>query len=256
MGLGLALTNCMHLLSAVASETGRRSNNEDAYVHRPDLGLYCVADGLGGYAGGEVASAITAQAFVDFVEATRRDRECTWPRRQLEQLSYSENLLLNAAELAHRTIVTRRTPRLSHMGSTIIAVLIDGAQLTVAHVGDSRLYRLRHGRCEALTLDHSVFAELHAAGLANSTRAEFAFKNHITRALGLEGPHHADVATHTIAPGDTYLLCSDGVYDPLTDEALATMLQGPHAAICRQLIDQAYALGSSDNMTALVLRAE
>ena len=117
------------------------------------------------------------------------------------------------------------------------------------------MYRLRAGVVTALTRDHSVWAELEAAGLAGD-RANFAWKNQITRALGLEGHCTPDVATFEVQAGDVYLLCSDGLYDPLEAPRLREALDLEPEAACRDLVTAAFEAGSHDNITGVVVRCE
>ena len=245
----------MNMLSFGLSHVGRRSNNEDALLDSRALGLYAVADGLGGYEGGEVASRLTVSVLESFVEANQRDPQGTWPIRAIKSRTFEENLLAAASVAAHREIAARRTGTLAQMGSTVVAALLRDAKLTVMHCGDSRLYRLREGVVTSLTRDHSVWAEMEAAGLAGE-RAGFAWKNQITRALGLDGHSNPDVATFEVKRGDVYLLCSDGLYDPLEAPRLREGLcLGPEDA-CRDLVAAAFEAGSHDNITGVVVRCE
>ncbi|MBL8954807.1 MAG: serine/threonine-protein phosphatase, partial [Myxococcaceae bacterium] len=120
---------------------------------------------------------------------------------------------------------------------------------TLAHVGDSRIYRLRRGALTQLTRDHSLWAELEAAGMKPGERFGFAHKNVITRALGLAGAHRADLVTVELEAGDRLLLCSDGLHDPLDEAALRRLMTGD----CEGLVKAAYDAGSSDNITAVLL---
>jgi serine/threonine protein phosphatase PrpC len=239
--------------SAGLTLTGRRSNNEDALLERAELGLFVVADGLGGYEGGEVASRLTTSTLGEFIEENRRDPQGTWPVREVKTRTFEENLLTAAAVAAHREILSRKEGALSRMGSTVVAALFHGKQVTVLHCGDSRLYRLRDGVVVPLTRDHSLWAEMEAAGMAGN-RADFAYKNQITRALGLDGHATCDVATHAVEPGDVYLLCSDGLYDPLDAARLRAGLTLSPRQACDDLSRAAYEAGSADNITAVVVR--
>lgn len=245
----------MNTLSFGLTHVGRRSNNEDALLDARRLGLFAVADGLGGYEGGEIASKLTVSVLESFVEANARDPQGTWPIRELKSRTFEENLLAAASAAAHREISSRRTGNLSQMGSTVVAALLRGDKLTVMHCGDSRIYRLREGVVTALTRDHSVWAEMEAAGLAGD-RAGFAWKNQITRALGLDGHCTADVATFEVKRGDVYLLCSDGLYDPLESPRLEAGLRLAPEDACRDLVAAAFEAGSHDNITGVVVRCE
>lgn len=243
----------MNTLSAGITLTGRRSNNEDAMLDAPALGLFAVADGLGGYEGGEVASKLTTATLAEFIEANRRDPQGTWPIKEQRARPYEENLLAAAAVAAHREILAQKTGKLSQMGSTVVAALLSGDRLTAMHCGDSRLYRLRDGAVTALTRDHSLWAELEAAGIAGP-RAEFMYKNQITRALGLGDGPLADVQTFAVQPDDVYLLCSDGLYDPLDEARLKAGLSLAPSEACDDLSRAAFEAGSADNITAVVFR--
>lgn len=239
---------------ASLSITGRRSNNEDNLCVDEGLRLYAVADGLGGYDAGEVASALAVEALRQFVARARADPEGTWPGRGTRSRTLSENLLAMGALEAHRAIAEKKEGTGSQMGSTIAIALVEGTTLTVAHVGDSRVYRLREGVLEPLTVDHSMYAQLKASGADVPPRHLFQFKNQITRALGLPADHLADTGVFEVRPGDRLLLCTDGLYDPFTDEALEALVPGADAtAACRRLVDAAFAAGSHDNITAIVV---
>lgn len=239
----------MHLVSEGLSLQGRRSNNEDAWLEAPELGLYVVADGLGGYEGGEVASRLVTSELREFVQYADRDPQGTWPVKSRPSRTFEENLLFAAGVAAHREVLARKTGRLAQMGSTVVSALIRRGVMTVMHCGDSRLYRSRHGRTELLTRDHSLWAEMQAAGLA-SERSAFAYKNQITRALGLDGHAECDVASFDVQPGDVVLLCSDGLYDPFDETRLEPLLHGD----VDTLVQRAFDLGSSDNITGLLVR--
>lgn len=246
----------MELISAGTSHVGRRDNNEDALCVAPELGLFAVSDGMGGYEGGEVASALTVEAVRGFVEHTQRDPEGTWPCKEDRRRTFLENVLTAAALAAHQAVAQRREGRLGQMGATLAALLFDGRRLAVGHVGDSRVYRLRGGVLEALTRDHSAYEELRAAGLFEGPRSAFAFRNQITRALGLEGSHRADTTSHELQAGDVFLLCSDGLSEPVGEAQLAALLADESVErACARLVQAAYDAGGTDNITAVVLRA-
>lgn len=244
----------MRIESAGLTHTGRRSQNEDAYCVRPELGLFVVADGLGGHEGGEVASRCVVDAFTEFGARLAHDAEATWPHRPDRRFSPEENLLAACTALAQRAVLSRRVGPLREMGSTVVAMALGRRGAAVAHVGDSRLYRLRGGQLEALTRDHSVTEEMRAAGMDPPPRGQSAFGHIITRALGT---NRADPTVQALEsrPGDVYLLCSDGLYEPLGPEGIAARLSlGSSSEACEALISGAYEAGSRDNITAVVLR--
>jgi protein phosphatase len=141
------------------------------------------------------------------------------------------------------------------MGSTVAALVVDGPQVIIAHVGDSRVYRLRGGELEALTRDHSLYFDLLQSGYQLPPLEEFSHKNVITRAIGLRPGMRPPLRTERLASGDTYLLCTDGLLDGVPDSTLAKLLALRTAEEAAQaLVDAAYAEGSRDNITVVVLK--
>ncbi|MBN1209479.1 MAG: serine/threonine-protein phosphatase [Myxococcaceae bacterium] len=244
----------MRVESAGQTHVGRRAHNEDSYCVRPDLGLFVVADGLGGQAGGEVASRCVVDAFTEFGERMKKEGEAAWPHPPKPERTREENLLLACTEQAQRELLNQRVGYLRDMGSTVVAVAVGEKGGAVAHVGDSRLYRLRGGQLEALTQDHSVTEELRAAGMSPPPRGQSAFGHIITRALGTERSEPT-VNPLELRVGDVYLLCSDGLYEPLTPEQLAeAMALADLNRVCESLITGAYEAGGRDNITAVAFR--
>lgn len=253
----------MQLDAFALSIAGRRTNNEDAVCARPELGLFVVADGLGGYEGGEIASSITVDTIADLIRRTASDADVTWPYAIDRGRSVHENEVIVATRLAHDRIVARRSGIHDQMGSTVALVRFLAATGTVAdrvvigHVGDSRVYRLRDGALAQLTADHSLANQMIAAGMVID--AGFPYRHIITRALGL-GAADPDVRSATVTTGDVYLVCSDGLYEPLEPAQIAAGLDpAAHgrsvADTCRQLVAAAYEAGSRDNISAVVVRA-
>jgi PPM family protein phosphatase len=238
----------MNVTATASSLVGRRSNNEDDYLVSPDLHLYAVADGVGGYAGGEIASRLTVEQLEAFVARNRRDAAGTWPCKEDKKLSFAENLLRAAVCQAHQAIAAQRKGKNDQMGSTVVAVLVDGPRAVLAHVGDSRIYRLRGTTLVQLTRDHSLWAEMQEHGMDPGARYGFAHKNIITRALGME-QSRPDLQTIDLEPGDRLLLCSDGFHDPLDESAIIRLMAGD----CDALVRAAYEAGSSDNITAVLI---
>jgi serine/threonine protein phosphatase PrpC len=237
-----------------SSVVGRRSNNEDQFCAAPELGLFVVAAGMGGYEGGEIASRLAVDEVRQFVARNQRDPSGTWPCKEDKKKAYAENLLHAASLAAHAQIVGHRTERLRQMGSTLVTLMLEEGRATCAHVGDSRLYRLRGEVLQQVTRDHSFWAELEAAGGTEVARKDFGWKNQITRALGVD-QHKADTATLEVQPGEVWLLCSDGLYDPLEPAQIREALALPTAKeACEEVIRRAFDAGSSDNITAVVIR--
>ncbi|NRD57285.1 PP2C family protein-serine/threonine phosphatase, partial [Corallococcus exiguus] len=205
--------------------------------------------------GGEVASQCVVDTFAGFSDRLDRDRDGTWPDAVDPARSREENYLAACTALAQRTLRVRRVGKLKEMASTVVALAVGERSAAVAHVGDSRLYRLREGQLESLTRDHSLIEELRAAGREPPGNPAN-LRHLITRALGTENAEPTVQWLET-QPGDVFLLCSDGLYEPLGPEVLKEQLHAPSAqAACDALVTAAYEAGGRDNITAVVLRVE
>ena len=222
--------------SAAATDVGRaRTNNEDAFVERPEAGLWAVADGMGGHRHGEVASRMVCDALTDFqIDGTLEDAVAAASRRLLEVNDY----LLGSAD---SDFVTDRS------GSTVVALLLRGNRLAVLWAGDSRVYRCRGGRLEQLSRDHSVAA---IPGLGASESSV------ITRAVGVQGDLTLDVYRDEVQPGDRFLLCSDGLTRVVKDAQICTLIETADVrAAVDGLIKATLDGGAPDNVTVLVAEA-
>jgi serine/threonine protein phosphatase PrpC len=229
---------------AFRSDTGRQRNaNEDSYFVRAPI--FVVADGMGGAQAGEVASKAAADAFdVDLPEGP--------PERVLRET------ILRANRTIHE--LARADPSRAGMGTTLTAAIVDagGEEVAIGHVGDSRAYRLRAGKLEQLTRDHSLVEEMRRKGQLTEAQAEdHPQRSIITRALGPEPEVEPDIQTVAAAPGDVFLICSDGLTTMLGEEQIAKLLRGDSlSAAVRALVDEANRAGGRDNITALAFRLE
>lgn len=256
----------MRFESCAITNTGRRDNNEDSHLHEPNLGVFGVADGMGGYAGGEIASQLVVETMEAMYRRFRDDPEATFPSRFDPRKSFDENQLIVSIRLAHSAICAHRVGPLADMGSTVVALALrpGGHEAVIGHVGDSRIYRLRHGQLEQLTCDHSLLEDLRRAGGAQQmqSKRDCPFANVITRAVGLDHHNEPDVTTVEVKRGDVYLLCSDGLSDPLSEPRMAEILgtasekPGGLQLATEQLVKAAYDAGSKDNITAVTLRVQ
>jgi serine/threonine protein phosphatase PrpC len=248
----------MRVAWAVESHPGlRRPHNEDSYGARPDLGLFVVADGMGGHAAGEVASRAAVEAIERFVAETAVDA-ATAPGPTTSPRAGDADRLRAAFRVANRhlsALVAERA-ELRGMATTAAAVLIARARATVAHVGDSRLYLFRRGTLECVTRDHSWVEEQVRAGTLSATAARaHPWRHIVTRALTGGDDPEVDVVERALEPGDRLLLCSDGLSSVLSDARLAELIgaTGALAELCARLVGEADAAGASDDVTALVI---
>ncbi|HWI96798.1 MAG TPA: Stp1/IreP family PP2C-type Ser/Thr phosphatase [Solirubrobacterales bacterium] len=230
---------------AFRTDTGRQRNaNEDSFFVRAPI--FVVADGMGGAQAGEVASKAAADAFdVDLPEGT------------------PEQVLRETILAANRTIhqLARADPSRAGMGTTLTAAIVDavGEEVAIGHVGDSRAYRLRAGKLEQLTRDHSLVEEMRRKGQITDAQAQdHPQRSIITRALGPEPEVEPDVQTVPAVAGDVFLICSDGLTTMLGEEQIAKLLAGASSmgAAVRALVDEANRAGGRDNITALAFRLE
>src|SRR5215207_6522016 len=249
---------------AVSSDPGlRRSSNEDSYCTRPDLGLYVVADGMGGHVAGEVASRVAVETIQTFIaETAGADKNRTWPFPFEPQISLEANRLKAAFRLANRQIANAMADSadLRGMATTASAVLAGDDSACVGHVGDSRVYALRSGTLAQVTDDHSWVEEQVRAGTMTATAArQHPWRNVVTRALSGGGDPEVDTVELTPQPGERYLLCSDGLSGVVAHDAIARILgedEGGLDGICARLIAAANEAGGPDNITVLVLEVD
>ncbi|RKT83863.1 protein phosphatase [Saccharopolyspora antimicrobica] len=229
------------LVAGAATHQGGRRNNQDAVVVGD--GLFGLADGVGGLSSGEVASRLALDALnADF--ATDR----------------SSAGLLHACQQANRAVLRRADREAVTMGTTLVAVaMTTDAGVVAAHVGDSRLYRLRNGNLELLTRDHTVIAELLRAGAVSEDAAdEHPHRNVLTRAIGVGPEVEVDRIELSCLPGDRLLICSDGLFKTLSTEEIEEILgsePNPQDA-AEQLVEAAVEQHSDDNVSAVVVNAE
>jgi protein phosphatase len=209
------------------SDTGmKRPHNEDSVITDPSMGLAIVADGMGGYKAGEVASAIAAKAILDTVRGDLQTAH-DGARDPQAELSPEALLIRDSIVDANRYIFKTATevPQCQGMGTTVVAVLFYNNMITIAHVGDSRVYRMRNDDLAQITSDHSLVQELIDRGFFTPEEAEANTpKNLVTRALGIDEKVEVDVQEQAAKPGDIYLLCSDGLNDMVDDEEIRLTL--------------------------------
>ncbi len=240
---------------AEMTDTGRvRDHNEDAIGTDPEIGLLVLADGMGGYNAGEVASGIAVQIVSELAieGAARENRDEIDPHSGLMR----QSIVLRDAVYRANKIIFQTAQSQTHcegMGTTIVACMFYDNKVSIAHVGDSRAYRLRSGAFEQLTLDHSLLQELVDRGFYSAEEAQRSTnRNYVTRALGVEPTVEVEVHEYEVLPDDIYLLCSDGLPDMVEDEDIHLTISTFNASldiVGKQLIELANDNGGRDNVS-------
>lgn len=264
------------------SDTGRiRENNEDNFRVASELGLFILSDGMGGLDSGEVASKLTVETLFAHCRDAEENPDLPYEGEQVEGASQTSNRLASAIQIANRIVRAaaeadgadpdaaqrnadatgasngnaRTAPK--GMGATVVAIQFVADRVSVAHVGDSRAYRLRGGEFVQLTDDHSLVAQQVREGRMTEAEAEASpLKNVLMRALGVDSTVEVEVDEEMALEGDAYLLCSDGLTRELSDGQIAAVIgesNGAQAA-AEQLVDLANQAGGGDNITAVVVR--
>lgn len=250
-----------HVLEfAALSDKGRvRHHNEDAIVVCADLGCAILADGMGGYQAGEVASAITAQVVAESIRE-QISNGGGWTGMLSSRMAATRRWLIAAIEEANRQVlkVSEENPDCFGMGTTVVAAVCVNDHILIAHVGDSRAYLLRTGHLRMLTHDHSVLQEQLDAGYISLEEARHStIKNLITRAIGTQAEVKVDVGSYQMQAKDLYMLCSDGLTDMLSHDEIEGILN-VHAndlsAACHMLVEAANQKGGMDNISVVLFR--
>ncbi|MEO6018402.1 MAG: Stp1/IreP family PP2C-type Ser/Thr phosphatase [Polaromonas sp.] len=232
-----------------------RDNNEDAVTFDPATRLCILADGMGGYNAGEIASGMAA-AFIKsemgrWLSQAGRNANAKEVRRAMEICVENANhSIFNAAN---------SNPQYTGMGTTLVVGVFQDGRLMLGHIGDSRCYRLRGKEFQQITKDHSLLQEQIDAGLITPEQALTSLnKNLVTRALGVEDSVMVEVNEHRVESGDLYLLCSDGLSDMVSDEGIAAILLGPGTMEqkARQMVVAANEAGGRDNISVLLAQAK
>lgn len=222
----------------------KRETNQDSYLIDEQLGLFVVADGMGGHLGGEVASSLAVETAQDVVQKNPGVHP-----QELLKMAYRES--------SHRIFdkALENAPHLTGMGTTMVLAYLRGKTLYIGNVGDSRSYMFRDEMLWQLTEDHSLINEQIRAGLLNDEQARtFANKNVITRSVGYERDVDCDVIEREVQKGEIYLLCSDGLSGLVPFEDMLKIIQNvPTDKLVAKLIDQAKANGGDDNVTVMIL---
>ena len=253
----------MRVSSAARTDVGRkRDHNEDNLCVVDDEHLFIVADGMGGHEFGEVASQIAVETVASFFRETSQDDEITWPFKLEEGRTYEGNRLSAGIKLANLRIREASSSSESQrkMGTTIVAIHITDTIAHVAHVGDSRIYRVRSGNFEQITRDHSLWNQyMDSEEEITDEMREYIgrYKNVITRALGMHDSVEVDVFDHDVEDGDIFMLCSDGLTDMLENEQILGFIDAHGDDLdvcCEHLVAAANEAGGVDNITVMLVR--
>ncbi len=240
-----------------------RENNEDTFLILPEYGLFAVADGMGGHNSGEVASAMAMETLSKEAGKLPRLRDkVPWWRR-----IFKRRQNFNPVQFLHETLTqaneeifeaAQASPENKGMGTTVAIILKSGDAIVTAHVGDSRIYRLRENNLTQLTQDHSLATELVRQGVLSPEEALYSVpKNILTRALGVREDVSEEIIYHSLEPGDLFLIGSDGLTNMVEDEDIARIMARKNSSIQKKvedLIAAANEAGGEDNVTVVLVK--
>ena len=250
----------MRIRYAAKTDVGmKRTHNEDYFSLIEQDQLFLVADGMGGHASGEVASKMATETIQEFFTRSQDD-DVTWPYKLDRALSFVENRLVVGVKMANQRIyeTALKDLRLKGMGTTIVGGQIVGDKLYIAHVGDSRCYRIRAAKIQQMTRDHSLLEDYKDAkpGMSDEEQKKFPHKNVITRALGMRDTVQVDVHAEDIQGGDVFVFCSDGLSGMVDDDAILKIVidSADLEQAVSGLVDAANQAGGTDNVTVLALQ--
>lgn len=238
-----------------------RENNEDAMLADTESGIFLVADGMGGHAFGEVASAVAVEVIHRVLLSDVEDPDETRLMRDVDVEDDSDRLrerlryAMNQGSIAIRH-KARELPGGDDMGTTVVVLLVDRDRAHIAHVGDSRAYLFRNGRLQRLTRDHTVVQqEIDAGRLTPELARLVPHKNILTQSVGFHGPVEPDTSTRVLTAGDLFILCSDGLTDALDDEAISLLAsKNPADMLADTLVESALDAGAEDNVTVMCVQ--
>jgi serine/threonine protein phosphatase PrpC len=233
-----------------------RRTNEDAVFKDEALGLLIVADGMGGHAAGEVASRLAVDAVVGFIRRTSEDHEHSWPYGIDSSVSFNANRLRTAVHLANRRVFREAENHDDYtgMGTTIVAALVSEGTMSIAHVGDSRMYSAFNGQLVQLTRDDSWAATVLGQHPLDGAADQHPMRHVLTNVLGARDQTEIHIQERQVLPGELLLLCTDGLHGSVEDRVIHELLthRGPIDRIAEALVHAAIERGSRDNVTALV----
>jgi len=247
----------MELTIGSRTDVGPRKMNQDHLGSWPELGLFVVADGMGGHNAGEVASHLAVETIRSFIAESAASADITWPFGIEVKDSIDLNRLTTAVRLANRKIYHEGTksPDLNGMGTTVVAALVAGDRITLVSVGDSRIYRLRSGNLEQLTKDDTWLASVLGEKQAEDADPQHPLRHVLTSVVGTKDDVKPGSREEQLVAGDRFVLCTDGIHGKLDSASLATLLARASSATdgAETLVNEAITRGTSDNATALVI---
>jgi serine/threonine protein phosphatase PrpC len=247
-------------ISAVTDPGVKRTNNEDSIGTEATLGLTMVADGMGGYEGGEIASALAVETILNELPERIEQLKLKHADDDFSEYSIQSMAVRDAIKKSNEIIynAAQNEPQYQGMGTTIVLALFYDNRLTIAHVGDSRLYRLRDDRLELITVDHTLMQQLIERGFYTVQEArESLNKNLVIRALGTDPEVEVDIQEDIALPGDIYLLCSDGLNDMIDDGEIYLTLKRYNDNLdlaATELVKLANKKGGKDNISVILAR--
>jgi serine/threonine protein phosphatase PrpC len=265
----------MNLRFAGQTHKGRRrDHNEDAFELVAEANLFVVADGIGGNAAGEIASRLAVDSLAGFIRSYREDPDITWPVGSTTLANGSalesgvdpkaaaplpnEHVIANAVQSANKRVwrAANKYAAYRGMATTVVSLMIDQGRAYVAHVGDSRCYRLRNGVLERITEDHSLLNAFLSSGVAGISEETFPMKNVILRAVGADESVEVDVRSEDALPGDLFLLCTDGLTGEINDDGILKAAEetADLDALVKRLVYEACEAGGRDNVTVVAVR--
>lgn len=249
----------MQIIASGITDIGRkRDRNEDAFLINDELRLYVVADGMGGHAGGEYASALAVNTVEEIVSGMELPTDVS--DQEVDPVEVIKSRLAEAVKLAGVRIFdwAAEHPEYRGMGTTVVVVLIHASNIYLAHVGDSRIYAVREREIQQVTEDHSLVAQSIREGLLTEEQARFhRMRNVITRALGFDRKVEVDVTVRAALRGDLLVLCSDGLSGKVDDHEIRdAVLDADPQDAARYLVGLACARGGEDNISTIVVRVE
>jgi protein phosphatase len=234
-----------------------REKNEDRILIDESLGLYIVADGMGGHTHGEIAAELAITTMQHYIGSSQDRLDVTWPFGYNFDLSVDANRMTTAIQLANRQVWRRaeQAPEYGGMGTTVAAVLADQKNITVGNVGDSRVYLWRQGVLQQLTVDDTWLRAMSGRGVAEEDLAKHALRNFLTQAAGSKDLVDVHIVEVGLGEGDVVVLTSDGLHGLISDSQIAATLDSAHSLqeIGATLMSLAKGAGGSDNISVILL---